>query len=139
MPTKHIILMILSLAGLGMFGFPLVRYWSGGYDWLLLLATILGLPLIGILAWQWQKSYERAIAKVKAGQDKIGHPLLSVFIFFIIVFVAVMTFNSLPVAFFMSFLYATFVGGFGYWFFRIWLELKADDTKEYQESKKTPS
>ena len=128
MSGKQIILIILPLIGLTIFGYPLVRYWYVGLDALVIAATIIGLPMIG-LYYQVQKVNEKRLVKmIKSGRrPRINLNLLQAFMFVVAIFVAVLIFNSLPVYFFMSFVYATMVGGFGWWFFRVWLSLKAAD------------
>ncbi|GEM_PF-2204357 len=131
MKAKHIILLILPLLGLALFGFPLVRYWYSGLDMYVVLATVIGLPMIGLFCWLRSKGRRRLIAAVKAGKSpSFSTNILEGFIFFIIIFIAVLVFNTFPVYFFLSFVYATMIGGFAWWFFRTWLLLKAIDEKE---------
>jgi len=131
MNGKQIILIILPLIGLTIFGYPLVRYWYVGLDAFVIAATIIGLPMIG-LYYQIQKMNEKRFVKMikSGGRPRINLNLLQAFMFFVTIFIAVLIFNSFPVYFFMSFVYATMVGGFGWWFFRVWLSLKAADEKE---------
>lgn len=125
--------MIIALAGLATFGYPLVKYWSAGLDTLVIIATVTGIPLIGLGSWLKQHINKKKITEIKSGnREAFGWPLFETFMFFVAMFAAIMLFTALPVFFFLAFVYATMAGGFAWWFFRIWLQLKAADEADYE-------
>lgn len=128
MKTKYIIAMIIALAGLCLFGYPLIRYWYAGTDIFVIIGTFVGIPMIGAGTWLRRLMEKKKEAAFKSGQrHPYGWPLFETFVFFIALFITTMLFTSLPVHFFLSFVFATMAGGFGWWFFQTWIITRSPD------------
>ena len=120
--------MIVALAGLCLFGYPLIRYWFAGADLFIILATIVGVPMIGLGTWLRRFLDQKKVAAIKSGRrNAYGWPLFETFTFFVTIFFITLLFTTLPVYFFLGFIYATMAGGFGWWFFQTWLTARAQE------------
>jgi hypothetical protein len=128
MKKKHIILMILALAGMCLFTYPLIQYWYAGADIFVILATMIGVPMVGIGTWLRRLIDQKKVAAIKSGRrSNYGWPLFETFSFFVGLFIITMVFTTLPVYFFLGFIYATLAGGFGWWFIQTWQVMRSPE------------
>jgi hypothetical protein len=124
MKPKFIAQLIISLAGLAWFGYYLLSLWFNvSWRWELLVATIVGLPLVAILRRLIAIRDRRLLAAAKAGRGDRGFPLVWSFIFIVAIVLLVPLFNLLSEILFLAFASASLTGGFAFWFVLSWLKM----------------
>ncbi len=112
--------MVISLAGLAWFAYYLLSMWWGiGYQPLLLIGTVAGLPIGAIICWFTDWRDRKVIAAAATGKNA-GRSLVWMFIFLGLIIFLVPLFNMLSELMFVAWASSALCGGFGWWFFVVW-------------------
>ncbi len=120
MKTRQIIQLVISLAGLGWFAYYLLGIWWGvGYNPWLLIGTLAGLPVGGILYWLIRQRDRKVAAQAQAGKDT-SRPMVWTFVFIGFIVFLVPLFNMLSEVIFLTWASSALAGGFGWWFIVVW-------------------
>lgn len=129
MKTKFIVQMVISLAGLAWFAYYLLGIWRGiGYQPLLLIGTIAGLPVGGILYWLIKFRDRKVAAAAQAGRDST-RPMIWTFVFIGLIVFLVPLFNMFSELMFLAWAAAALCGGFGWWFVMAWAKTMKKEAK----------